>query len=712
MSKPAGTTQENSGEQPVVFPPIVDTSDLPKIMERGYLRIIVPRRSEQTLQQHGLPLEVDRQQAQAFAQKLGLKAQIIEAESRSNLLTLLVEGKGDLIAAQLTATAKRKALVAFTQPTDEVSEWIVTSKQKAPNWAPVTFEELKANSPSIQERLSALAVGRVHLRPSSSYAETVKALIESREWSATIEPVSESQDTEQIVYDVSINKYDYTAVDSQLLEMIESYNSDIQRYVEIAKGRQLAWAIRKTNPKLRAAADSFISEDRLTGHTKQQLVGDLKEIKQSGVLRVLTRNNPVTYFLYRGVQMGFEFELAQMLAKELGVRLEMVVPPDRALLIPWLLEGKGDIIAASMTITPARAKEILFSRPYLYTKEMVIQNAQTGPSLQRLEDLKGKDIHIRPSSSYQTTLESLQEQFGPFKLIPVDETVETTDLIDQVIASQIAFTVADQHIIDVEKTYGKDFKTPFALPSAVQKRTDGGILLETEDKHIAFGMRPQNKQLEQFVNRFVKKTYRGLEYNMAKNKYFKNKRHAKKAIASNASVTGQISPYDATIKKYASKYSLDWRLLSAQAFQESRFNPLAKSWVGARGLFQVMPATGAEMGFTKLENPEVGTHAGVKYMRRMVDRFDPSLPYRQRIRFALASYNAGYGHVMDARRLAAKRGWDPDRWFGNVEKAMILLEQPRYYRKARYGYCRGSEPVQYVSNIQLLYDNYVKLFPQ
>ena len=199
---------------------------------------------------------------------------------------------------------------------------------------------------------------------------------------------------------------------------------------------------------------------------------------------------------------------------------------------------------------------------------------------------------------------------------------------------------------------------------------------------------------------------------MAKNKYFKNKRHAKKAIASNASVTGQISPYDATIKKYASKYSLDWRLLSAQAFQESRFNPLAKSWVGARGLFQVMPATGAEMGFTKLENPDVGTHAGVKYMRRMVDRFDPSLPYRQRIRFALASYNAGYGHVMDARRLAAKRGWDPDRWFGNVEKAMILLEQPRYYRKARYGYCRGSEPVQYVSNIQLLYDNYVKLFPQ
>ena len=134
--------------------------------------------------------------------------------------------------------------------------------------------------------------------------------------------------------------------------------------------------------------------------------------------------------------------------------------------------------------------------------------------------------------------------------------------------------------------------------------------------------------------------------------------------------------------------------------------------MGARGLFQVMPRTAAEMGFeSNLEDPEISTHAGVKYLRRLIDRFDAQLPLRQRIRFALASYNAGHGHLSDARRLAREMGWNPDRWFKNVERAMVLLEEPRYHRKARYGYCRGSEPVRYVSEIQLRYDNYVKLFP-
>ena len=150
--------------------------------------------------------------------------------------------------------------------------------------------------------------------------------------------------------------------------------------------------------------------------------------------------------------------------------------------------------------------------------------------------------------------------------------------------------------------------------------------------------------------------------------------------------------------------------MAAQAFHESGFDPNAKSWVGALGLFQVMPATGQEMGITELvDPPEGGVRAGIMYLDRQIKRMDPTIPYRQRVRFALAAYNVGYGHLVDARRLAAEIGLDPDRWFGNVENAIALLEDPQYHTKARYGYCRGTEPALYVSRIQNTYDNYVKI---
>ncbi|MDE2699360.1 MAG: transglycosylase SLT domain-containing protein [Gemmatimonadota bacterium] len=174
-------------------------------------------------------------------------------------------------------------------------------------------------------------------------------------------------------------------------------------------------------------------------------------------------------------------------------------------------------------------------------------------------------------------------------------------------------------------------------------------------------------------------------------------------------LSGQLSPYDALTKKYASQYGQDWRLITAQMYQESRFDPEAVSWVGAQGLMQVMPSTGEQLGFTDLHDPQESIHAGVKYMRQLINRFDHNLPMEVRIRFALASYNAGYGHVLDARRLAREMGWDSNRWFGNVEKAMRLLSQPDYYERARYGFCRGGQPVHYVENIQNFYDAYVEI---
>ena len=163
------------------------------------------------------------------------------------------------------------------------------------------------------------------------------------------------------------------------------------------------------------------------------------------------------------------------------------------------------------------------------------------------------------------------------------------------------------------------------------------------------------------------------------------------------------------MKKYADQYGFDWRLIVSQMYQESRFNPMAESWVGAKGLMQVMPRTAKELKLTDLEDPEIGIHAGIKYMKWVRERFESELDVKDRMWFTLAAYNAGQGHIKDARRLARKKGWNPNRWFNHVEKALLLLSKKEYAKKARHGYVRGQEPVNYVRNIKNRYEAYVLL---
>ncbi len=160
-------------------------------------------------------------------------------------------------------------------------------------------------------------------------------------------------------------------------------------------------------------------------------------------------------------------------------------------------------------------------------------------------------------------------------------------------------------------------------------------------------------------------------------------------------VSGRISPYDDLFKKYGREVGIDWRLLAAQAFQESRFDPKVRSWAGAKGLMQLMPRTASEIGIRgDLHDPETGIRAGALYMRRLTDRYNPAMPLSERLWFALAAYNAGPGHVLDGRRIARQKGQDPNVWFGSVENTLPLLRQSAYARKARYGFCRCREAVR------------------
>jgi membrane-bound lytic murein transglycosylase F len=659
------------------------TGDLAELRKKGTLRVLVEGTEEAFLPRQGMPKAQDRELLVRFAEKQGLTVEFLAVQGFDKLIPLLREGRGDVIAADLTVTPERAKEIAFTRPLARVSEVVVG----------------KRGAPGLPRKPEELAGRTVHVRASSTFAASLQALAQDKAPGLTVTPAPEGVEPEELAWQVSRGERPLTVVDSHLLAAIEAYNPDVEGLFSIAEGRQLAWAVRLENPALRAALDAFLVERALTEHRERLVTADLDGIKKRGVLRVLTRNSPVTYFLHRGEQAGFDYQMAKLAADALKVRLEVVVPPTYGQLIDWLKEGRGDVIAAALTVTAERQQQVAFSRPYLYVDEVLVQRAGA-PRPASLEELKGKAIHIRKTSSHFATLSALKPRYG-FEIVEESEDMDTETLIDRVARGEIPYTVTDSHILAAERVYREDVEAALTVPG--QGEPAG------KDGHygIAFAVRPENVKLRAFLDGFVQKTYRGIDYNMARRRYFEGRRGEAPITAEAGSGTGDISPYDGLVQTYSARYGLDWRLMVAQMFQESRFDPKARSWVGAQGLFQVMPATGKELGFRKLEDPDEGIHAGVKYMHQLIGRIAPEIPFKQRLRFALAAYNAGLGHVLDARRLALEQGLDPNRWFGNVEKAMLLLEKPKYYKRARHGYCRGSEPVKYVSEIQTRYGNYV-----
>ncbi|MDX1390682.1 MAG: transporter substrate-binding domain-containing protein, partial [Acidobacteriota bacterium] len=341
--------------------------------------------------------------------------------------------------------------------------------------------------------------------------------------------------------------------------------------------------------------------------------------------RILTRNGAASYFLYRGEQMGFEFELAQDFARSVGCRVRVIVPPSHDLLIPWLLEGRGDLIAAAMTITPERAETVAFTRPYNQVSEVVVARIDDD-TLDSMEDLAGRTLSVRPSSSYHRTLSRLQPEIG-FAIDPVPENVDTETLIAGVADGRLDLTVADSNIVDIELTY---------------RDTIRGALVLGEPSEIAWVVRPEDVRLKEAADRYLDSAYRGAFYNGLQKKYFKSPRTVRQMATERPRRRGRLSEYDDLLRRFADEIGIDWRLLAAQCYQESRFDPTAESWAGALGLMQVLPATAVQMGVEgDLREPETGIRAGALYLQWLMDQFEPTLPPEERLLFALAAYNAG-----------------------------------------------------------------------
>jgi membrane-bound lytic murein transglycosylase MltF len=422
--------------------------------------------------------------------------------------------------------------------------------------------------------------------------------------------------------------------------------------------------------------------------------GDLNGMVERRLIRVLTTFSRTQYFVDRGTPRGTAYDQGKLLEEELNKKLGsgrgtihlQFVPLSRNELIPALLEGKGDIVMADLTVTPERAKIVDFVDPWIAGVNEIVVTSPQGPVISSIEDLSGKDVFVRESSSYYESLLKLNARLSsegkpPVRLTPAPEELEDEDLLEMANAGLVDVLVVDNH----KAWFWQRVWPALKLYPSVTLRTGGDI---------AWAIRKDSPQLKAALNGFLATNgLNSLNARMIFRRYLLNTQYVKGAAADAG--RKRFTALVALFRKYGSQYSMDWMLMAAQGYQESRLDHSAKSRVGAIGVMQVMPATGKELNVGDITRLEPNIHAGVKYIRSVVDRYYSNEPMDDlnKILFAFAAYNAGPGRVRQLRREAAERGLDPNIWFNNVER--IASERT------------GRETVTYVSNIYKYYVTYL-----
>ena len=437
---------------------------------------------------------------------------------------------------------------------------------------------------------------------------------------------------------------------------------------------------------------------------KEASISDLDRIRQNGKLSVATDYNSTNYFIYRGQPMGYQFDLLQELSDYMGVKLEVTVSNNLSDNFKKLKDGEVDLIASNLTVTKDRKKLVDFTIPHSEACQVLVQRKPEGWEhlnkssldarlIRNQLDLAGKTIYVQSHSSHAARLRHLSDEIGDTIIVKeVDEDVEM--LISKVASGEIDYTVSDEQVADVNRTYypNIDVETKVSFP-----------------QNMAWAVRKGSTDFRNEINNWLSDFKKTKRFHAIYAKYFNN-RKSSEIVGSDlyAINSGKISEYDKIIKKYSKEINWDWRLVASLIYQESRFKPNAVSWAGAYGLMQLMPVTAQKMGISKNATPVQQIKAGTELIKWLEERFENIQDHSERIKFVLAAYNVGLGHVLDAQKLAEKDGKDPDIWDDNVDEYLLKKSDPDFYNDpvVKYGYCRGIETYNYVSQILDRYEHY------
>jgi len=442
-----------------------------------------------------------------------------------------------------------------------------------------------------------------------------------------------------------------------------------------------------------AAETSSAPESALLAN--EPWTGDFDEMAARRHIRVLVVYSKTFYFLDRGRQRGISHDLLKEFEKFVNKKLKsktlkvnvVFIPVRRDELIPGLVKGLGDIAVANLTITPERLKQVDFSNPMLTGVKELLVTGPAAPAVASVDDLAGQQIHVRKSSSYYESLALLNDAFkragkAQMQLIPAEETFEDEDLLEMVNAGLIPMIVMDSH----KAQFWTQIFDNIRVHPQIAVRTGGGI---------GWAFRKNSPQLEAMVNEFVRGHKKGsLMGNIFFKRYLKSTKFVKNSLSPE-----ELRKLQQTVdffKRYAAQYDFDYLMMAAQAYQESGLDHSRKSHAGAVGIMQVLPTTAADrnVNISEIEKLENNIHAGIKYMRFIVNHYYKNEPMTDvdKMLFAFASYNAGPAKVNRLRRQTAAMGLDPNVWFHNVEVAAAKVI--------------GRETVQYVSNIYKYYIAY------
>src|SRR5712671_2188490 len=449
---------------------------------------------------------------------------------------------------------------------------------------------------------------------------------------------------------------------------------------------------------------------------------DLPDIKQRGTLTVLAPYNSTSYFIYRGEPLGYEYELLQSFAKEQGLDLKMVVVADSKSLFSILNSGEGDIAANRIVPTPENETDVSFTRALYRTEPVLVQQEEppakagkgtekalaAGPADQlpeidiqarlitRPAQLSGKTVTLPEQSPYARTLVELSDEIaGDIHVVEIGGQMPDEALAEKVAKGEVQFTVMQKNLADLKEAEFKNLKVRPVI---------------SKSHSVAWALRKNSPELMKAQNSWIEEKQNGVLFDKLYQKYFIDRRNYLERIESGflTSTTGKLCPYDDLLKQHANELSWDWRLLASQAFQESRFKPDAHSWAGAAGLLQLMPATAREYGVKNSLDPADNVQGAVKFLKWLENFWSERVANDgERLKFVLASYNCGAGHVRDAQRLTDRYGGNSQVW--DDVSYWLLQESTQEYSTdpvVKFGFCRGLEPVNYVSHILDRFNRY------
>ncbi|MCS3904199.1 membrane-bound lytic murein transglycosylase F [Methylohalomonas lacus] len=597
----------------------------------------------------------------------------ILVDSASELVPALQSGQGDLIAGQ------HEYLNTGTLTAAELTQPWSVSRQR------LVIHRDGAELASLAE----LTAGSIAV-PASSPARPLLQNHAAEHAELDIVVVDTGQTSTDMLRKVVQGEYDMAVADSAVLADYLPHQPQLDVAFDLPEAQNLAWAVHPEADDLRQSIDSYLSREALSRSVADVRFDDLPGITERRQLRVITYQSPANYYLAdNGELRGFEYDLIRRFAREHDLRVEVVVAPSQQDMVRWLLEGRGDLIAASVPAASVRNNpKLSVSRPYNYAAPLIV-GRDSDDTLLDARDLDGRRIVLPAGSPHKRLLERYQQRGIAVDVVTADDNQSLGEILQRVAKGIYDLTVVDSH------------KSQALL--AADKETQAHFPISEPLPH-GWLMRDDDQQLLMAVNDYLAETYRSRDYNVLYARYFEQPiRYTplEKSTDRLLALGGELSPYDELVRRYADEFGFDWRLIVAQMYQESRFDPAAQSSAGAIGLMQLLPTTADDLGFTELYQPESSIHAGVSYLNYLYKRFDEALAFEDRIWLSLAAYNAGYSRVEQARQRAREMGLDANRWFDNVEKAMLTMRNDTT--------CSCGQPVAYVREIRSRYHSYVRL---